>query len=80
MSGRMTRLAARAHQHMLLQEAEGSSPPVLPPGAVPRLWNRILLHVGDLLIAGGWKLYKRYGSAVNGCGEVHPSPAGSARA
>ena len=80
MSGQMTRLATRAHQDMLLREAPGDSVPEPSKDETLRLWNQMLLHLGDILISAGSVLRARYEPAMNCCPEVHPSAAGKASA
>ena len=78
MSGQMTRLAARAHQDMLLREAPGDSTPEVLRDETYRLWTRIVLHVGDLLVSAGSSLRARYEPAVGCCPEAYRSAAGKA--
>ena len=80
MSGQMTRLAARAHQDMLLREAPGNSLPEISKDERLRFWTQMLLHLGDLLISAGSLLRARNEPAVNCCPEAYPSAAGKASA
>jgi hypothetical protein len=77
----LTPSMARAYQESLLHEANKLGRPVkgpLPPR--PRLTQRLLLWLGDQLIAIGTALRKRYEPAVRHCTETLPSAAGKARA
>jgi hypothetical protein len=80
MSGQMTRLAARAHQDMLLREAPGNALPDSTRDGTLRPRTQILLHLGDLLISTGSRLRQRYEPSLHCCPETRPSAAGKARA
>ena len=63
-------LVVKEHQNRLAEEVRRSR---LPKPAKPvglRLWERLFVRIGDLLISTGERLHERYAPAACSCPEV----------
>ena len=77
MSSHKDYMSARAYQEMLLAEAKKVHSPNAAGRVDPQL-ERLLVHVGDVLISAGLRLRERYEPAICNAPETYRSAAGPA--
>jgi hypothetical protein len=79
MSSPLTPHVAQAYQEELLAEARKRHLRTAVRAAHPRLRERFLVRIGELLILAGWRLRERYRPAICSSLDVVPPPASKVR-